>query len=116
MDPPGPGKARTAGTMTRGGWRPAPAHAQPSCVRFRFFHEAFHLNAIDGRLAIPIALEEYTLTVRGKNRGHLERIARAMLAQRQLAAGLSAHGRNGRRGPGWGCRPGPPRRAPAREK
>src|SRR5258705_8034741 len=68
-----------------------------SCFRFRLFYEAFHLNAIDGRFAVAIALEEDALAVGRKDGRHRERIAAAMLTKRELAAREAQQDQNVRR-------------------
>src|SRR5205814_501278 len=61
--------------------------------------ETLHLNTIDSRLSIPIALEVDALTVGREDRAYRERVARPVLARRSPAAARGEED-GGRRGVG----------------
>ena len=73
--------------------------------RFRLglLHQLLHVNPVDGRLAIPVALKENLLAVGGKDRRHHGRIAGAVFAQATARGGSGATGSGctARRGSGW---------------
>ena len=55
------------------------------------FHQPLDVQAVDGRLAVPVALEVDALRVRRKHGRYLVRAAGAVLAQRQFAAHGAQH-------------------------